>query len=215
MLPLRPCFSISLGTCSDPCGRIWCIRRGARRACPRCRRRSDRFGPSGDVKPIPRGKLGRPVDVDRLLPCSLLTRHIVAAYLAGRLHRAVPANEGPTPAGGTPLATRGQARRIPCIARRDGERVGLQPPGQRFDQPFSADRRGDGPAAILHVDGEAVACDDSGVPSFDLLRHRKRDDHVFLNAFDLIESAGAISGANHSSNAKSISVGCLPILRPG
>src|SRR5215212_7888199 len=26
------------------------------------------------------------------------------------------------------------------------------------------------------VDGEAVACDDDGVASFDLLRHRRRDD---------------------------------------
>jgi bifunctional non-homologous end joining protein LigD len=41
------------------------------------------------------------------------------------------------------------------------------------------------------IDGEAVACDDSGVPSFDLLRHRQRDDHVFLYVFDLIELAGS------------------------
>jgi hypothetical protein len=41
------------------------------------------------------------------------------------------------------------------------------------------------------IDGEAVACDDSGVPSFDLLRHRQRDVHVFLYAFDLIELVGA------------------------
>ena len=40
------------------------------------------------------------------------------------------------------------------------------------------------------IDGEAVACDDSGVASFNLLLHRKRDDHVFLYAFDLIELGG-------------------------
>src|SRR5262249_49081026 len=40
------------------------------------------------------------------------------------------------------------------------------------------------------VDGEAVACDDSGMPSFDLLRYRQRDNQVFLWAFDLIEVAG-------------------------
>ena len=40
------------------------------------------------------------------------------------------------------------------------------------------------------LDGEAVACDDSGVPSFNLLLHRKRDDHVYLFAFDLIELDG-------------------------
>jgi bifunctional non-homologous end joining protein LigD len=40
------------------------------------------------------------------------------------------------------------------------------------------------------IDGEAVACDDSGVPSFDLLRGRQRDDRAFLYAFDLIELSG-------------------------
>jgi hypothetical protein len=40
------------------------------------------------------------------------------------------------------------------------------------------------------IDGEVVACDDSGVPSFDLLRHRQRDDHVCLYAFDLIKLVG-------------------------
>ena len=36
------------------------------------------------------------------------------------------------------------------------------------------------------LDGEGVACDDSGVASFNLLLHRKRDDHAFLFAFDQI-----------------------------
>src|ERR1700736_1024046 len=40
------------------------------------------------------------------------------------------------------------------------------------------------------IDGEAVTCDDSGVPSFDLLQRRQRDDRAFLCAFDLIELAG-------------------------
>ena len=40
------------------------------------------------------------------------------------------------------------------------------------------------------IDGEAVAFDDSGVPSFDLLRRGQRDDHAFLCAFDLIELGG-------------------------
>src|SRR5246127_5615546 len=37
------------------------------------------------------------------------------------------------------------------------------------------------------VDGEAVACDDNGVASFDLVRHHRANDSVFLYAFDLIE----------------------------
>jgi bifunctional non-homologous end joining protein LigD len=43
-------------------------------------------------------------------------------------------------------------------------------------------------SAIL--DGEAVACDDNGMPSFDRLRHRRHDEAVFLYAFDLIELNG-------------------------
>jgi bifunctional non-homologous end joining protein LigD len=40
------------------------------------------------------------------------------------------------------------------------------------------------------VDGEAVACDDNGVASFDLVRHHRANDSVFLYAFDLIELNG-------------------------
>jgi bifunctional non-homologous end joining protein LigD len=40
------------------------------------------------------------------------------------------------------------------------------------------------------IDGEAVACNDSGVASFDLIRHHGHNDHVFLYAFDLIELNG-------------------------
>jgi bifunctional non-homologous end joining protein LigD len=40
------------------------------------------------------------------------------------------------------------------------------------------------------IDGEAVACDDKGVASFDLVRHHRANDSVFLFAFDLIELNG-------------------------
>jgi ATP-dependent DNA ligase len=40
------------------------------------------------------------------------------------------------------------------------------------------------------IDGEAVACDDAGISSFDRLRRRYHDDCVFLYAFDLIELNG-------------------------
>jgi bifunctional non-homologous end joining protein LigD len=40
------------------------------------------------------------------------------------------------------------------------------------------------------IDGEAVACDGDGMPSFDRLRYRHADGHVFLYAFDLIELNG-------------------------
>jgi bifunctional non-homologous end joining protein LigD len=41
------------------------------------------------------------------------------------------------------------------------------------------------------IDGEAVCCDDNGVPSFDRIRYRRYDAIVFLYAFDLIELNGA------------------------
>ena len=40
------------------------------------------------------------------------------------------------------------------------------------------------------IDGEAVACDRDGLPSFDRLRYRRGDGTVFLYAFDLIELNG-------------------------
>jgi bifunctional non-homologous end joining protein LigD len=40
------------------------------------------------------------------------------------------------------------------------------------------------------IDGEAVACDENGVASFDLVRHQRANEHIFLYAFDLIELNG-------------------------
>ena len=40
------------------------------------------------------------------------------------------------------------------------------------------------------VDGKAVACDESGVPSFERIRYRRHDSSVFLYDFDLIELNG-------------------------
>jgi hypothetical protein len=36
----------------------------------------------------------------------------------------------------------------------------------------------------------AVACDDNGVASFDLVRHHRANERIFLYAFDLIELNG-------------------------
>jgi bifunctional non-homologous end joining protein LigD len=40
------------------------------------------------------------------------------------------------------------------------------------------------------LDGEAVACDDNGVASFERVRYRHHDESIFLYAFDLIELNG-------------------------
>jgi len=40
------------------------------------------------------------------------------------------------------------------------------------------------------IDGEAAACDDNGVASFDLVRQQRANGSIFLYAFDLIELNG-------------------------
>jgi bifunctional non-homologous end joining protein LigD len=77
------------------------------------------------------------------------------------------------------------------IACKDGDQVRLYSRqgydlSQRFPRIVEAMAR----LPSCTIDGEAIACDESGVPSFNLLLHRKRDDHVFLYAFDLIELDG-------------------------
>jgi ATP-dependent DNA ligase len=77
------------------------------------------------------------------------------------------------------------------IARKDGERVRLYSrQGKDLTQRFPMIVEAMARLPSCTVDGEAIACDDSGVPSFNLLLHRKRDDRVFLYAFDLIELDG-------------------------
>jgi bifunctional non-homologous end joining protein LigD len=79
------------------------------------------------------------------------------------------------------------------IARKDGPRVRLYSrPGNdltdRFPLIVEALARLRSRSCI--IDGEAVACDDAGIASFDRIRHHRVDDRVFLYAFDLIELNG-------------------------
>jgi bifunctional non-homologous end joining protein LigD len=79
------------------------------------------------------------------------------------------------------------------IARKDGNRVRLYSrPGNdltyRFPLIVEALARLRSRSCI--IDGEAVACDDNGMPSFDRIRYRRHDDDVFLYVFDLIELNG-------------------------
>jgi bifunctional non-homologous end joining protein LigD len=79
------------------------------------------------------------------------------------------------------------------VARKDGQRVRLYSrPGNDFTRRFplivEALVRLRSRSCI--IDGEAVACDDNGVASFDLVRHQRANDGVFLYAFDLMELNG-------------------------
>jgi ATP-dependent DNA ligase len=79
------------------------------------------------------------------------------------------------------------------IARKDGERVRLYSrPGNdmtwRF--PLIVDALARLRSRSCIIDGEAVACDDNGVAWFDLIRHQRANESIFLYAFDLIALNG-------------------------
>jgi bifunctional non-homologous end joining protein LigD len=79
------------------------------------------------------------------------------------------------------------------IARKDGERVRLYSRlgndlTYRFPLIVEALARLRSRSCI--IDGEAVCCDEDGMPSFDRIRYRRHDASIFLYAFDLIELSG-------------------------
>jgi bifunctional non-homologous end joining protein LigD len=79
------------------------------------------------------------------------------------------------------------------IARKDGDRVRLYSrPGNDMTRrfPLIAEALTGLRSRSCIIDGEAVAYDDNGVASFDLVRHHRANDIVFLYAFDLIELNG-------------------------
>jgi ATP-dependent DNA ligase len=77
------------------------------------------------------------------------------------------------------------------VARNDGRRVRLYSgSGDDLTQRYPLIVEAMARLPSCTIDGEAIACDESGIASFDLLRRRQRDDRVFLYAFDLIELAG-------------------------
>src|SRR5215831_13538794 len=65
------------------------------------------------------------------------------------------------------------------------------------------------------IDGEAGACDDNGVASFNLIRYRRHDDLTFLYAFDLIELNGDDLRRNPLEVRKATLASILAKARPG
>src|SRR5947207_15647831 len=74
------------------------------------------------------------------------------------------------------------------IARKDGNRRPGNDLTHRF--PLIVETLARLRSRSCIIDGEAVACDDKGMPSFDRIRYRRHDASVFLYAFDLIELSG-------------------------
>ena len=76
---------------------------------------------------------------------------------------------------------------------RDGDRVRLYSrPGNDMTRrfPLIAEALTGLRSRSCIIDGEAVACDDNGLASFERIRYRQHDGDVFLYAFDLIELNG-------------------------
>jgi bifunctional non-homologous end joining protein LigD len=79
------------------------------------------------------------------------------------------------------------------IARKEGKRVKLYSrPGNDLTHrfPLIVEALASLRSRSCMIDGEAVACGEDGVASFDRIRHRHHDADVFLYAFDLIELNG-------------------------
>ena len=52
------------------------------------------------------------------------------------------------------------------------------------------------------IDGEVVCCDERGLATFQLLRHRRNEPQAFLYAFDLLELNGDDLGGSRSRYAR-------------
>jgi ATP-dependent DNA ligase len=79
------------------------------------------------------------------------------------------------------------------IGRKSGDRVKLysRPGNDLTDRfPLIVDALAQLRSRSCIIDGEAVACGDDGIASFDRIRYRRHDRSVFLYAFDLIEFDG-------------------------
>jgi hypothetical protein len=102
--------------------------------------------------------------------------------------------------------SRDQARWLfRIIARKNGERVRLysRPGNDRTDRfPRIVEALEGLRSQSCIIDGEAVACDDNGVASFDRIRHRHHDSDAFLYAFDLIELNGDNLRRDRSRSAR-------------
>jgi bifunctional non-homologous end joining protein LigD len=118
----------------------------------------------------------------------MLQRTLPAGFIAPCL----PTKTDKLPAGGQWLhEIKHDGFRI--IARKKGAQVRLYSrPGNDLTHrfPLIAETLTRLRSRSCIIDGEAVACDDNGVASFDLVRHQRANGTVFLYAFDLIELNG-------------------------
>jgi bifunctional non-homologous end joining protein LigD len=104
------------------------------------------------------------------------------------------------------------------IARKNGAQVRLYSrPGNdltyRFPLIVETLARLRSRSCIIH--GEAVACDETGVASFNRVRYRHHDESIFLYAFDLIDLNGDDLRRDPSEGRKATLEIILAKARPG
>jgi bifunctional non-homologous end joining protein LigD len=99
----------------------------------------------------------------------------------------------PQPPSGEPWLHEIKHDGFRVIARKDGTRVKLYSrPGNDLTErfPLIVEALARLRARSCIIDGEAVACGEDGIASFDRIRYRRHDASVFLYAFDLMELEG-------------------------
>jgi bifunctional non-homologous end joining protein LigD len=119
----------------------------------------------------------------------MLQRNLPAGFIAPCL----PTKTTTLPSGGRQWLHEIKHDGFRIIARKTGAQVRLYSrPGNDLTRgfPLIVETLARLRSRSCIVDGEAVACDDKGVASFDLVRHHRANDSVFLYAFDLIELNG-------------------------
>ena len=103
------------------------------------------------------------------------------------------ANQGPSPALRGLWLHEIKHDGFRVIARKDGPRVRLYSrPGNDLTRqfPLIVEALARLRSCSCIIDGEAVACDDNVIASFELIRQHRVDAGVFLYAFDLLELNG-------------------------
>jgi bifunctional non-homologous end joining protein LigD len=123
----------------------------------------------------------------------LFSLHVVSAYPPHRLYRAAPSHKDRQVASGDLWLHEIKHDGFRVIARKEADRVRLYSrPGNDFTRrfPLIAEALTGLRSRSCIIDGEAVACDDNGLASFERIRYRQHDVDVFLYAFDLIELNG-------------------------
>jgi bifunctional non-homologous end joining protein LigD len=116
------------------------------------------------------------------------------------------------------LDSRDQARRLPAHGRRDAAGVRLATrKWPRLDLPLPLIREAVEARRVRSclLDGEAIAFEDDGVASFELLGHRRHDRLVTLCALDLIEIDGKDLRREPSETRKATSASLLHGSLPG